>query len=302
MKTPAPDRRGDDQRHIAWPVERFYFAIVERSALPPSRFRTHRTEQVLFAAEPLLPVPIEEIHAAFAAATDGRVVICAVPCEALLDVPASALTLSPAELPSFLPEVVAPEQFNLLTGLYEPRQVRRLRRLSNGALVCAIALIALLVCFGFARRTSDLRESAAAHEVAVYTVVERVIEPAHAQSHSTQQLFLRLTAELRGLRQTRSTDVVDPELFDAPGSLAAVLAHWPSDIIVRTESLSVTRSTITLRANVASSADVQRLADALSDNPGAGAGAGWTLQQPRVNSTRDGVACTITFVRSERQP
>lgn len=282
--------RHNRNHHLTLPPEQFYFASVEQSSR-----RRMRNEQVLYAAEPYLPVPLEDVHTSIVTANDGTTIFCAVPRDVLASLPAATLTLRPAALPDCFEGIAQPEQFNLLTGPYEPRRVRRLRRGSSLLASFSILLLSTLIVTGFTRRAAALRDAAAVREDAVHTVAQRVIEsPPGAQS--TQQLFLQLTAELRGLRQTRAADIVDPELFDAPAILAELLALWPSDLIVRTESLNIARSQITVRADVQASTDVQRLADALAQLPG------WQLQQPRVNATRDGAVCTITLVPGETTP
>jgi hypothetical protein len=276
--------------HLTWPPQRFYFAVVDA---PPSRRSRRSIEQILYAAEPQLPVPLEELHAATAPGTNGRIIFCAVPREALQEVPHSALTLSPSELPEFLVDEAAPEQFNLLTGPFEPQRIRRMRRAGNVFVALTMVVVGAAIIFGLRRRTAACDEAATAHTTTIQTVTQRAIQSTQAHQ-STQQLFLMLTAELRTLRQTRSTGIVDPQLFDAPGTLADVLALWPSELNARTESLSVTRTQIVIRAEVPASADVQRLADSLSQLPG------WQLRQPRVDSTaKGGASCTITLVPVE---
>jgi len=277
-----------DNIHVTLPAEAFYFATVKW----PKRGRPH-LQQVLFVIEPYLPVPLEDIHACIAFATDGSIVVCALPRELLQTCPANAQSISPASVPTFLDGMVEADEFNLLTGPFEPRRVRRVRWASTLAAYLAVAIMTALTVVGFSRRTSALHEARGTHDSAIRDVAKRINMP---PTSSAQQLFLQLTAELRGLRQTRSAGVIDPELFDASAALAELLSRWPNDLVARTDALNITRSQITVRAEVTLSSDVQQLADALSTLPG------WTVQQPRVNSTRDGASCTITLLPKEARP
>jgi len=279
-------------QHVVWPVERLYFASVKA---PSTRRGRRWLEQVCYAAESQLPIPLEELHAVIADGADGMAILCAFARAELDGLPPEAVTLSPSAVPECIARQVAPEQFNLLTGAFEPRRARLLRRSTNLVLVLSICLLGALAVAGLTRRTSALHEAISSHASATQTVAQRVLEPT-AAAGSTQQLFLNLTAELRGLRQTRTAEVVDPELFDAPATLASLLERWPSDVAMRTETLTISRAQITVRADVPASGDVQRLADALAEIPG------WQIKQPRVNATSDGASCTITLVPKQVAP
>lgn len=284
---------GDHDRYLQWPAHRFYFAVIDA----PRGRRHHRwQEQALYAAEPQFPVPLEELHVSIATSPDHHtMVVCAAVRQELIQLPTTVLSLSPDAVPSCVAGQVSAKQFNLRTGPFEPPSARRLRRLARAITILAIGALGTLLATGFTRRTNTLLNAASAHSSAIRAVAQHVVEPTDNELN-TQQLFLQLTSLLRTLRQTRTTSVTDPELFDASDTLATLLEHWPSDLWLRTDVLTVTRAQITIRADMRASEDVQKLADALAEIPG------WQLAQPRVNATSEGVSCTMTLRPMEIAP
>ena len=92
---------------------------------------------------------------------------------------------------------------------------------------------------------------------------------------------MRLTAELRQLRQTRTESPIDTSIADVTASLAELLSLWPVDLHVQTESISLTPNAITIRAGLSTSEDVQKLTDALAPLPG------WGIDHPQMVRNRD---------------
>ncbi|HKX46842.1 MAG TPA: hypothetical protein VJP77_09070, partial [Planctomycetota bacterium] len=132
-----------DAGPVRWPPERFYWAVLDASSLPTRR-PSH--EQLAFLLEPLVPQPLEEIHAVFVPLGGRRHLACAASREALHEALASgAVSLGPAGAPPFadVPGDVV-ERIELLTGPFEPVPVRAgRRRLVVEALALGVAAVAL---------------------------------------------------------------------------------------------------------------------------------------------------------------
>jgi hypothetical protein len=85
---------------------------------------------------------------------------------------------------------------------------------------------------------------------------------------------------------------IDLQLEDCAPILAELLKHWPSDVFMLTESVSITPESISIRGSTPESQDVQKLADSL------GVLRGWQMQQPQVSSGaggggKDGVQASL---------
>lgn len=279
--------------HLRWPPERFYWAILDASVLSPSGAKgwIRSSQRLGYLFESALPgIAIEEIHAVYRPLPGGpRYLACGLPRTVLeRDVPPEAVTLTPTSLPSFVGEEIDPNDSNLLTGSFLPKAVRRLHRRWLVAASVSLMACAALIVVGLERRVHAAEAEAVNIAQASTRLFERALGPAGTRSDgSGQPLALRLTAELRRLEQTRNSDV--PELVDCSAVLGDVLAHWPNDVRVQTESASITPTSITIRAGVPTMADAQRLADAFHALPG------WRLHQPRSEARRDHVDVTLQF-------
>ena len=106
---------------------------------------------------------------------------------------------------------------------------------------------------------------------------------------------LHVLAWANQLEQTRSHDVAVSELHDSARVLARLLALWPTDVPAQTQSLSISSTSITIRAQVPSMTDAQRLADALARFRT------WQLHQPQSESQRDHVQVTLRLGRNQEQ-
>ncbi len=279
--------------HLRWPAERFYWAVLDASALTGATMRPgHFGRQLGYLFEGVLPgMTIEQVHAVYQPLPSGggerRYLACGLARDVIQDtVAAEALTLSPASLPSFVGADVEPDAFNLLTGSFLPAAVRALQRrwlLSLG--VIAAICVALLVV-GIELRVGAIQaqidQVAAARDAALV----EALGP-QALAAATLPPELRLTTELRLLSQTRQADPAVVDVTDASRTLAALLARWPADVRTATESISIAPDSITIVAQVPAMADAQRLADAMGDL------SGWQLVQPQSEARRDHVMVTL---------
>jgi hypothetical protein len=237
----------------------------------------------LFEAE--LPVPIEEVHAVYAPLPDGRVLACGIGLAELESMIAErALSATPEALPDWLPQEVrdsvAPKSMELLHGPFEPQAVRRARRTfvlaaSAVTLCCLAALLAGVVARGRALE----RAAAAADEQR-----DQLVRAALAGAPKRPGLpdDLRLTAELRELRGTRSQ--VAPVATDVAPALAGALGAWPAGAAAQLNSITVGPGTISFRGAASTQLELQRLMDAVAEIPG------WRVSPAQFRVASDGVA------------
>src|SRR5690606_6853138 len=135
-----------------------------------------------YLLEPLLPVPIESVHAVYVTLGDDRMLACAAPKEALEGVGPDALLLSPESLPDAVATSdVDPSRLNLLVGPYQPRPLRRLRAVWH----VIIAACASLVTFGLHTR-ARVYERAAADADQLLTALYDQALPRGQRAGSTQ--------------------------------------------------------------------------------------------------------------------
>jgi type II secretory pathway component PulL len=306
MTTHSRDQApGLDAIHVALPMDRFYWAVLDTRTLPKQHRRNARS--LGFLLENVLPAPVESIHAAYhwSESETQRVIACAIAKDDLRDeinAHGGVLSLFPDALPSFAAaasgKVIDPCSLNLLTGEFEPSPLRRSRcRMLLQAI--GVILVALaLVLLGFERRTSVLREAAAEIRSAQAQVVADTL--GNTAPPSGQPPELRFLSELRSLRQTRSHQASFgsgslQNIADVTPSLADLLARWPADLHTLTESIFITPTSMTLRAIVPVTSDAQALADALSKVED------WSLQQPQINAAPpQGVNATLQWKREDQ--
>ena len=282
--------------HLRWPAERFYWAVLDGSVLTSAAHNGRRrlTERLGYLFESVLPgLAIEQVAAVYRRLPGGgkRYVACGLPQSVLeQDVSPGAVSLTPAALPPFVNDGVDLADLNLLTGTFLPKPLRSLERRWFAHVALLLTVCAALLILGLERRihaTHTQMASVAAAKMALY---EEVLgPPATRAGGGLQPPALQLTAERRRLERTRSADPVLLDVVDCSRVLAELLLRWPQDVHAQTESMSVAPDSITIRSQVPSMADAQRLADALVSLPG------WLLQQPQSEVRRDHIAVTLRF-------
>lgn len=281
--------------HIQWPVERFYWAVLDASALPGTRgWRSGgRLKQLGYLFENVIPgVAIEDIQTIYRRlpGPGRRYVACGVPRARLReDLNPEAVTLGPEALPEFVDEALDPSELNVLSGMFLPPAVRGARRCQVLSAVVILATCCVLLTVGVERRARSAAAQTAELLAAQATVLRQVLGPTSSLG-GTQAPQLRLTAERRQLEQTRRDDPAGKDIVDCAPILGRLLGLWPSDLSTRTDSLVVAPESIALRVVVATMADAQRLADALRALPG------WQLQQPQSEAQRDTVTVGLRFL------
>ncbi len=266
---------------IHFPPDRFYWCVIDTRDLP-GRGLFHRLsrEQLRFAFEPLLPLPLEDVEVVSKALADGRCLGCAIErsvCEMALD--NGALTFGPTAIPAdlHLTSAPPPESFNFLRGALEPRPIRRLRRHWSTIVVIAALVALLLINLGLNRRLAVV--VAATDDLAALINDAYQDAVGHLLIPGGQPPAIILTGELRRLRQTRNA-AQDPSgsTIDAGSALMQLLSRWPHEVHALTESIVASPPTVTVTCLLPDAVEAQRMAAALSTVEG------WQARQPQVRT------------------
>ncbi len=304
-------------QHVRWSANRFYWAVIDASSLVDTPgaggIRNRRAQQLGYLFERSLPgLAIDDVHARYQPMNSGEqhtYLACGLLKTTLeRDVDPQAISLAPEAIPQFISSSngtiaprIDPDKFNLLTEAFEPLAIQRSRRRWITVIAIFMLICAGLGAGGLARRAVAIDTSTVFIDNQAKTLIADTLGPATG-SAARIPASLRLTAELRRLEQTRAPAPGTPGSPGAPGTsgtrqapevlpgtLTAILQRWPGDLHVQAESLSLTSSSITIRAQVPTMADAQRFADALIDIPG------WSLTQPRSEARRGHVDVTLRF-------
>jgi hypothetical protein len=289
--------------------ENFYWAVLDTSQLAGLGQRGlsrnfHRQLGYLF--ENVLPVPIEEVQVAYVRLTDGRYLACGLDKQLLRSQCNGHVHLGPDRVPPHISDAVKSEQINLLTGEFEPKAIQRLKARWLLQMTTMIALVTVLAAVGLHRRAMTCQDAIAGLNEAR----EQVFEIAGVDSlgggtfsGGGQPPELRLTAEMRRLRQTRQAPVAESQLTDVTPLLAALLSRWPSpeDVHLQTESLSITPTVITLRGVVPASAAAQAIASSINTVELQSDFRAWTMAPPQVTNVRDGVQVVLQMTATNRE-
>ncbi len=276
----------DTKRHLRWPADEFYWAVLDTSVLGSRR----RPKQLGFLFEAELPVTIDEVQAAYVPLSGDRCLACGIDRSRLVAIESEAVVLNPASIPALLEADVEPEQLNLLTGDFEPLPVRRLARLWQGSILSAMAVCAMLLVIGMHRRAGAAGDAAQQINLATTMVLGEALGRNVTDADVTRARLI-LRSRLAELRQTRQTDLSSDNATDVSGTLAAVCAAWPSELAAKIDSCVVTTNVIAISGAVPTTDDAQQLAEAL------GSIAGWDLQQPSVESTRNTIRVSLRLTR-----
>lgn len=266
------------------PRERFYWAEIDPGPIAPRRVTSRRLGYLF---EPVLPVPLESVHAVYARSSRGAYVACAMDREALKALRTTeSLAVTPSSTPEFIGGTVGPDRLNLLTGEFEAAAIRRARTRWTLRIAAIMALAATLLTIGLQRRIDHAAATRRAVTAAITDAIERAV-PASASSSQLPELVL--VSELRRLEQTRAAPSWSDEDVALP--LAAILSAWPREAEARTQSIIATPAGLTVNATVADHDRAQILATALT--PTSAALESWRSAQPQVRSERGGMRVTI---------
>ncbi|GMV25104.1 MAG: hypothetical protein AMXMBFR58_11350 [Phycisphaerae bacterium] len=263
--------------HACWPVERFYWALLDVPVVAPGPLPQALEDELA----DLVPVAVEDLHAVVTPVTTGsargigQAAVCAVPRAMLDQLPSAARSLTPSGVPGFLVGVCEAGQFNLLVGAYEPRALRAQRRRALLVGVAAMVAVSSLACIGLLRR--EIAWDAAARDASL----------AHEQLLASSSITVKsddpfaLAREIDRLRRATDARAVPTLPRDAALSLADLLRAWPASIEAEPKSITVRPEGVWLTVEIQGSPDAFLGAFTAPE--------GWSLDEPRVSSVR-GVA------------
>jgi hypothetical protein len=143
----------------------------------------------------------------------------------------------------------------------------------------AILLLVGITAVGLVRRASVADSRASSYTRATDQVNARLVPDAQTPAAART----RLVSELRRLKAAGQGPATQEQTLDASAALVDVLARWPreasaSGLFIKTQSIQVTSSGITLIALIPAEADAEPMIAALRELPG------WTLQQSQRTS------------------
>ena len=281
---------------LLWPAGRFYWSVLQPEPVAGTLRRARPTRDYLDSLfEEDLPVEIDGLHRVYADFGDGRFLACALSREALRGLPGGTIALAPQAIPDELgldETCVGPSAIELLTGDFEPADLRRQRFLHALVGIAACIICALLLSLGLLRRASSALTQARDLNADSLALVRLLVpSPGSSPDADFASASWRLRQELDALRPIHAADADHARSPDARLALADLLAHLPRTPSLRTDVLAVTPQTITL--NVATDADPQLFLKPLT------APRGWTLDEPRLSASR-GDATTSLAIQMRR--
>lgn len=294
------------------PDAQLYWSVLDLSPLGLSRWQTAQQQQLLNLIDAELPLPVEDVQVATLRVDQLTVVACGIErkaLDALVQEAPDAHVAVPASVPEWLlqeigdPRHINPDSLNLLQGDYEPNVVRRVRRVMHLHAVAALILIAFVVLAGLERRRMASLDALSAIEIARQAVYERALRASPAGVSGTQPLAARFTSELRRLQQTRGSfahqdgfRASDAESLD--DTLHALIATWPNEHHMQTESITMSGRTLTIIGTLPSALDAEHFARTV----GSFAPGQWESRQPAIQSAErdENVRLTLRLERVTR--
>lgn len=247
------------------PVSELYFAVLAPPVSPRGRART---EELAYALEAALPVPLDSVHPVYRPLPDARVLAIAIEKSRAEALAHTHTSVHPAAWPDWLgplAERIEPASVNLLSGPCRSPRVTAARNILVRHALLGVATIALAASIGLQRRIRvQLAEttSAQARAAEIYT---RALGPA---PNATQSPAAMMTSELRRLRATRGPATEARNHTPADTVLASLLSAWPADSRARTESIAVAERTTEVVLRVDDLDAAQTFITALGAAPG----------------------------------
>jgi len=226
-----------------------------------------------------VPVLAEDIWAVGARAKNDKFVVCALRRSELATLAPGTLALTPEYVPGFVD--AHPALFNLLTGEFEPRPIRRARLRGHALAAAATLLCACLFALGLSRRADVWHAGALTVRQSSRSIVDSLALSVFWTKDD-------LTMELMQRRQAIPGEVHIPG--DASLTLASIIAHWPTEMAAKTQSISATGDSASLSVTVPG--DPTLFLAALKTPEG------WRLEEPRLAATEKATRLTLELRRS----
>ncbi len=227
-------------------------------------------------------MPVDDIHAVGVVGADGKLVVCAARRDALREVPADVLRLSPKDTPAFIEPKIDAAAFNLLVGDFEPAPLKKERGRRTAMLTAAAVALACSLAVGLSRRAEAWNKASDQARAVTATVT-------NAYSPTAGPLLMQMDMDrLRKAPRGDAKPVMPP---DAAAALASLLSLWPKELECQTDSVQVGPTTMSLSLTVAK--DARPFLTAIKPPEG------WTMDEPRLTSTGDGSRLHLVLHRKE---
>jgi hypothetical protein len=275
----------------SFPADQFYWGVLDVSSLP-RRYQQSR-DHLGYLLEPLLPVPLADVQ--FDGVRVGRTtqwIACALPTERFESVSDDEVVLRPESIPECVMDAadgtVSAEAFNLLHSRFESPTVARVRRHWLMTAAGIAVMFTALACVGLHRRAVRYADAAQQLRVRQNDVYVRVV----GRPNGTQSRHLQMLAELRTYQRVQSAESQQAMLADVVPIFAALTSRWPDDLSTRTEKVFVRADGLDITTNLATSDEVQALAESLAQT-GERALPRFDVPNPSLRQGRDGVQASL---------
>ncbi|MEN1705228.1 MAG: hypothetical protein AAGJ54_06895 [Planctomycetota bacterium] len=239
-----------------------YWGVIDPSRLPPLAFAVLRRrrvrERLAYLLEPVLPLPVDELHIEFAPLGNGSLLACGIERVRLEEIRDGGSSVAvPESLPEHLDleAGVNPESLNLLTGEYEPPAAAASRRIRYSAALAVVALALVLVGVGLQRQASIYRRSIAAQRNETQALERQVL----GDAPSAQPAATRLLSRVRLLRRTRDGHAVASGPRHAGASLQSLVSAWPEDAEARLTRASISSELMQVTMETDEPSETERL-------------------------------------------
>jgi hypothetical protein len=246
------------------PTSELYFAVLDRPVSPRGRART---EELAYAFEATVPVPLDSVHTVYRHLPDARVLAIAIEKARAESFARTHTSAHPAAWPDWLApltEQIEPTSINLLSGPCCSPRVAAARQALIRHVCIGLALIALTTSLGLERRIRAQHADAISAQARAAEIYTRALGPALS---TAQPPAPRMTSELRRLRATRDP-AESRDQTPADTVLAGLLSAWPADSQARTESITVAERTVEVILRVDDLDAAQTFITALGAAPG----------------------------------
>jgi len=247
------------------PVSELYFAVLAPPVCPRGR---SRSEELAYALEAALPVPLDSVHAVYRPLSDARVLAVAIERTQAEALARTHTSVHPAAWPDWLSplaEGMEPTSINLLSGPCRSPRVTTARNILVRHALLGIAAIALAASIGLERRIRAQHADTTSAQARASEIYTRALGPAQ---NNVQSPAARMTSELRRLRATRGPAAATRTQTPADTVLASLLSAWPADSLARTESITIAERTVEVVLRVDDLDAAQTFISALGTAPG----------------------------------
>ncbi|RNC81181.1 MAG: hypothetical protein ED559_05110 [Phycisphaera sp.] len=273
-------------RVAAIPSEACFWSVLDASATDGLRGKTQK-RALLYALEPDLPVPIDEVEALFRAEPNGAITACACRRDRLEDIAKAADIAVPDSVPSWLETSHVASNFDLLQGSIVSGRSRHARRTLIASVFVVGLIISSMLMIGFLNRTkayNTQRDDAAS---ATSLAQELVLPPAGPNS---QPASIRLAAMLRST-STHKHDNQDNSFTPASESLEQILSIWPDG--ARLQRLSVGKQDVRVDLSMPIELDPTNFIEHLETLEG------WSLSAPSIRRTTSTTSVSVSLQRKQ---